>query len=1453
VLLQRGAGNRAVVSLLDRAHPGPVQRADSGRPADLDVGFNPHDLAHRLVEAIDQKQVVSPVPPLRRHVDLPVVLTALGGRTPQQITDIDAAYRSFEHRSLRTDLLGGGESGFPTDLAPDQLVRLRALLEGTRAAPGTGELAELNRLDAEAAELHHLLHGDLPDADVERVMTLLRRDPTGNAALARQYRALFPTELTGDLGRLGIGNLPRATTLLAGNTTAADTLKISALRSRITEIDARIGELRERPGIPMVAAHQIEQLRKQRRAVVSDIESRVEQSGAEARQAALDEGDLADPTTATVTADRAAKDRMRAVLGGDVEKAAAHLGGADAAALRAVAADDPAARAAAHLHQLREADALTGAALTETLRGLREQAEQQARQAMPLDDPATRATAARSLADDYLRRLPAAYDAGRPADAPPFDQLVARSGDLTDVLLNQALRASGAELDPVAELRFALAGDRKDLETVKRVLRGRSAAEIAEIRRRFPTLSTELFGRAPTTAGEGNQAAEAMAAWTRTGGKAAGADRLVLEDYLQRPAAEGGPAEARYLAGRAEREYQYAIDNRGFTGWWRDHWGNEARALMDESIANIRTQYARFVASGGTDTEALHQMRLWRATIRGDRAGYEKANAELRATFEAVAAFALQVALSALLTPAAAAIFRGAESALAVARAVKMVRGIIVNTVTTIAANAAVQDEYGLAALEHDLLGSLGSVIGAGTVTKLSGLLGERFVASLAGKEIISAASTVAGIEATAVLEGRDLTADLSVRNFLIMHGQGKLAHAVTEAVTGPEERAGPSRTAAERTAPVTEHAATPPEAPPPGHEGTPTSAAPRDELGGRRGREGARADQAERAAEHPVGARTIRGTARPDARARGLAREFTQLFTEWPDLLPAERQARLEAIANRTLRKAGAHPVTVELGDLPPDVGADFNFENWEITLSRQAVENGTLSAELFAALSDDVAHEARHALHHFRGIRAALAEGEFDYNAPVKAAAIQAAQEANRTRPKEMLKPEGPRFEGDTGLVPAFDEGLQVYRQTHGHEPGQAEHRRRVIEEKNLARARVRAATKDVTDARALATRRLGSPERAAADPAVRAAEARLLEAQAEDRRAHNAYVALPQETDAWRYGSNVRVAVREQLGLGPEQTAGAALPDQPSTTAPERGGGAREESTRPPAAPTASDVLADPAAPPEARAQALRGVLAQVADEVRALLRATVAESFEVPYEHAVLTPEEVAGCCGLGQDFSTESLISLTRGTAVEIPVDRFQADVLGFGGQHAFSVVRENGRARFIVDLTADQFPESHHGRPATPEVVALAAELRRTGFVEIGDDTVRIYLERIGAAAELAGHSAPFVESGEAAVLRERMWNGQVERAPTRQQDLDLIRGRLSALPGERPEVPGADRASGGSRVTPLEQIREIVEESWSMIDQITRALRFVTDPHDRELLRAMRERLFDLSGESRG
>ena len=812
--LQASAGNRAVAAAIARTRRPRVQRAPaSPAPADVDTGFNPQDIAHRLIEAIDQTEIKAPYPPFLRHVDLAPVVSALDRRTVAQIQQIDAAYKGFEKRSLRYDLLGGGDSGFPTDLSKDGMVRVRVLLDGTAAGPEEGQLAadlaELNRQDADSAELHTLLAGDLGRSEKERVMVLLRRDADGNQAVAKRYKILSGKELQADLGRLGTLDLPRAQMLFLGQVEAADALRIARLRGRVEGIDAKIAELKsQRYQMQAVVQFQVGKLRKERRELITEMESAVGQAGAEARRESLEQSEVDDPAAAQAIADQAASARMGKVLGGDAELAAAGIAGADAAALRGLATDDPVARAAAHLHQLREAEKLDGAAITEALRGLREQAEVKARQEWPLESAQVQVEAANRFATGYIEQLPAAYDALRPADGRTFDQVAVKSGTATDIALNKALRGQSGRLDPVQELRFALTGGRKDLATVKRVLRDKSAAQIAAIKREFPELEAELFGRAPTTAGEDNDVATAMAMLTHTSGKATGSDRLAIEDYLQRPSTEGGLDEGRYVLARAEREYQYAIDNRGFTGWWRDHWGNEARALMDESIANIRRLSTAFSASRGTDGEALREMRLWRATIRGDRAGYEKANAELRATFEAVAAFALQVALTALLTPAAAAILRvaeGAEAALMAARAVKLARGVLVNTVSTVAANAAVHDNYGLAGLERDMLGSLGSLVGAGTVGKLSGMLGPRFVTSLAGKELISAASTLAGIEATALLEGRSLTQDLSVRNFLLTHAQGKVLHVVGQSVTPkegtPRRASGRDLPAGERTA----------------------------------------------------------------------------------------------------------------------------------------------------------------------------------------------------------------------------------------------------------------------------------------------------------------------------------------------------------------------------------------------------------------------------------------------------------------------------------------------------------------------------------------------------------------------------------------------------------------------------------------------------------------------------
>src|SRR5262249_40423321 len=111
----------------------------------------------------------------------------------------------------------------------------------------------------------------------------------------------------------------------------------------------------------------------------------------------------------------------------------------------------------------------------------------------------------------------------------------------------------------------------------------------------------------------------------------------------------------------------------------------------------------------------LQKMRLARATIRGDRKAYEKATAELRATFQAIASFVLQAALTAVLGPIAELALIGelAEGASVALRVAKLAQTAAVGTASTIGANMAVYgSDYSLDMLKGDLLGGMGGALG---------------------------------------------------------------------------------------------------------------------------------------------------------------------------------------------------------------------------------------------------------------------------------------------------------------------------------------------------------------------------------------------------------------------------------------------------------------------------------------------------------------------------------------------------------------------------------------------------------------------------------------------------------------------------------------------------------------------------------------------------------------------
>ena len=761
-------------------------------PADVNVGFNPMDITHRLLRAIDQSQIKFPEP--KRHVDASAVIAALGNLTAAEVREVRAAYHAHEKsRTLDDDLFGMGESGFPSDLKPDQQLRIKALLGGTTVVAGTvgpeADAAAAHQREADAAELHALLHGDRGKAQIERVMTMLRRGLAANAALGATYEQLYDVTLPGDLARLGPTHLIRALSLFMGRAVEADRMAVGVQQSRIAEIDKRIPQLQEDGGL--LAFGDIQRLQAERKKLVAEIEQRTEASVAEGRSEVAEAGGDA------AAVDQAGQSRAVAVLG-DVEAAAATVGGADAAVVRAIASGDPVAKAAAELRKAAAANTISASLIGATLRGLREQAEARAKLEHPGASADALAANGRIIADDYFRRLRDAYD-GLAGTGLRFDALLDETGSDGDAELNRALVQGRGQLSDVEELVRALAGDRKDTATVERVLKYKSALEIKILKAAYVaatggrTLDRDLFGEAPTTSGGENP--EMLGQHLKEQGKASGTSRLTLEDYLQRPDEEGGLAEVQYIASRAEREYEYTIETGGATGAWRDAWGNEERSLLDETIREARRLTAQYTHAAMADprfTESgeakrmVHELRLARATIRGDRAAYEQATAELRATFQAIAAFALEAALTAVLGPLAqlGRLAKGASMALKVAKAAQ---AAAVSTAATIGANMAVYGkDYSLAMLKADLLGGLGGPLGPAGVDRLLGAYAKAMVDRLgprASAELVALSKTVAGMETAALAQGG--TADLSLEGIAKAHLTAKGGDVVTSKVQG--------------------------------------------------------------------------------------------------------------------------------------------------------------------------------------------------------------------------------------------------------------------------------------------------------------------------------------------------------------------------------------------------------------------------------------------------------------------------------------------------------------------------------------------------------------------------------------------------------------------------------------------------------------------------------------------
>jgi hypothetical protein len=287
------------------------------------------------------------------------------------------------------------------------------------------------------------------------------------------------------------------------------------------------------------------------------------------------------------------------------------------------------------------------------------------------------------------------------------------------------------------------------------------------------------------------------------------------------------------------------------------------------------------------------------------------------------------------------------------------------------------------------------------------------------------------------------------------------------------------------------------------------------------------RDEQARRAAAWQVDAATIEHGTKPDARARARAAEFAPVYAQWGTLKPAGRQARIRDLINAHLAREGIPPVKVEFGAKPPG-HAEFAPNQWTIRLSAEAVNAEHITPVDFATLVDNAVHETRHTVTTFRGIRVALATGLYNPAAGVHGKAVAQAIAANRRRPANQDLSE-----------PAFKEALEIYQiQIEPQAPRGEEAAKQGVPDREAVYQTKDKATQLLADAKALYEFNVDElrrdPTNAELQRNVRESFADYQNKAQDQIRAHNEYVALPEEIDTHRIGASVKQAVLEHLAL-------------------------------------------------------------------------------------------------------------------------------------------------------------------------------------------------------------------------------------------------------------------------------------------------------------------------------
>ena len=693
--LQSSLGNRRVVQLL-QIGTSPRHRTSALQRAPAPDEFDPRTVRNELIRAINTTPVQIPQYPfsttyLPRKVDAGKVIQVLDGLTAAQIGAVRKTYWDHEGRTLDHDLFSADKGG--SNLSATARARIVALLKGTTADMGAPpDAARSARNEARAAELRGLLTDNPNARERERIMALLRNEQMDNGNIAVHYRRLFSSDLYRDLRKYLSGtDATRAELLVLDDRVGADATAVEQRRRKIEELNkaieqqTKVIELQQhalmRSGIPEALKSKFE---KDRREQVEALQGVLERARAEAG--------ASGGTGAGAARVQQILAHKSASGGPSVgESLATSLLASEASTVRSLAANSPPDLTANRMIQAFLADKLTSDLIESELRALRQQADLDARAEIRETmatlgsqlDISERMVAAQRLEaglgpmvakriEVYFARLRDAF-----GEKDPFR---GRFGNFLDYLLRNrdreaktdkmsALLAGKGELDPVAELEFALAGAKKDIETVKRVLAGKRRGEILDLEAKYASqtkknLREELLGRVFTSkdellaavgkAGDGNL----MKGLAAVRGKATGHDAIVIREMLDVPAELGGEAEAEFLATRARKEAQWAVGDAGTIGEIHDLFDDEARNLMNETadtaMSDLRIYRSYLAAGKKAEADAmLAEIRLDRARMRVDRAAYSESVDKFRASVAAALSMAVDLAVLVFL-PAAA-------------------------------------------------------------------------------------------------------------------------------------------------------------------------------------------------------------------------------------------------------------------------------------------------------------------------------------------------------------------------------------------------------------------------------------------------------------------------------------------------------------------------------------------------------------------------------------------------------------------------------------------------------------------------------------------------------------------------------------------------------------------------------------------------------------------------------